>query len=138
MSAKEELSEYRFKIKKAEQTLEEYESFKTRAEKVTAVMNGVNSRTNIISDKVGENAIKMAELSALYQKEWQEAELERLSLISKIKNLDEPFRTILFMRYIQEKSFEHISESIKYSYSRTIHLHGIALQLFDKNKNSKC
>lgn len=123
MSAKEELLSYRFKIKKADETLEEYEKFKTRAEKMNSVISSVSSRTNITSDKVGSNAIKMAELSKLYQKEWQEAEDERFLLIGKIQHLEEPFRTILFMRYIQEKSFEAISESIKYSYSRTIHLH---------------
>lgn len=123
MSAKEELLSYRFKIKKADDTLEEYEKFKTRAEKMNSVISSVSSRTNIASDKVGSNAIKMAELSKLYQKEWQEAEDERFLLIGKIQHLEEPFRTILFMRYIQEKSFEAISEAIKYSYSRTIHLH---------------
>lgn len=52
MTIKEELLQYRFKVKKVDEALEEYEKFKTRAEKVTSVFSDVPSRTNKTSDKV--------------------------------------------------------------------------------------
>lgn len=52
MTVKEELLQYRFKVKKADQALEEYQKFKVRAEKVTAILSDSPSRSNKISDKV--------------------------------------------------------------------------------------
>ena len=52
MTVKDELNQYRFKCKRVEETLEEYLRYKTRAEKMTAVLSDVPSRTNKTSDKV--------------------------------------------------------------------------------------
>ena len=52
MTVKEELLQYRFKVKKADQALEEYQKFKVRAEKVNAILSDSPSRSNKISDKV--------------------------------------------------------------------------------------
>lgn len=132
MKAKEILSQYRFKVKKAEQTKKEYEDFMTRATKVTAVMEDAPARSNKVSDKVGENAIKLADLSREWQTKWLEAEEERLNIITLINKVDEPYRIILLERYIHEKNFEEISVELKYSYAWTTHLHGEALEEIEK------
>ena len=129
MGIKEELKQYRFKVIKVEEAIEEYEKYKTRAEKVTAVLNGMTARTNSISDKVGDNAIIMADIEREYQKRWQEAEIERLALVGRIKGVEEPYRTILFMRYIQNKNFEIIATSIGYSYKQILRLHRTGFEI---------
>lgn len=131
MTTKEELSQYFFKLKKAEQALSEYEKYKTRAEKMTSIISDVPSRTNKTSDKVGVNATFMADLKSQYEVAWKDAELERLQIFSKITRLDEPYRTILFMRYIERKNFESIASEIGYSYKQVLRLHGQALNLFE-------
>lgn len=134
MSIKDELKQYRFKMMRVDEALEEYERFKTRAEKMTAVFSGVASHTNKISDKVGDNVVVMADIEKEYHKRWQDAEMERIALIDKIRCVDEPYRTILFMKYVQNKNFEFIATEIGYSYKQILRLHGQALQLLDKNK----
>ena len=52
LTAKEELLQFKFKLKKADEALEEYEKFKTRAEKINAVISEVSAKSNKISDKV--------------------------------------------------------------------------------------
>lgn len=52
MTIKEELLQFRFKLKRADEALEQYEKFKTRAEKVNAVISKTSSRSNKTSDKV--------------------------------------------------------------------------------------
>ena len=128
MTTKEILNQYRFKAKKAEQTREEYDQFMTRATKMTASFGESAGHTNRVSDKVGENAIKLADLRAEWEKNWLEAERERLNIVELINQVDEPHRTILMERYIHEKNFEEISVELKYSYAWTTHLHGEALQ----------
>ena len=131
MSIKDELKQYRFKVLQVDRTLEEYQMFKTRAEKMTSIISEVSAHTNKVSNKVGDNAVIMADLEVKYKTAWQEAELERLALTDKIKNVDEPYRTILFMRYVQGKTFENIADAIGYSYKQILRLHGQALNLFD-------
>lgn len=123
MTAKEELSQYFYKLKKVNETLDEYNNFKTRAEKMTAILSDVPSRTNKTSDKVGDNAILMAELSKEYEKRWREAELECNRILEVINRLAEPYRTILELRYIQGKRLESIAEELNYSYAQTKRLH---------------
>ena len=60
-------------------------------------------------------------------------EQEKQNIIfEQIMKVDEPYRTILTSRYIDNKSLEEISTIIHYSYDRTCKMHGIALNLFDK------
>ena len=134
MTAKEELRMYKFKRNKVNEALEEYEKYKLRAEKMTAVMSETTARTNKTSDKVGDNAILMADLSKQYADRWIAAENERLRLMYKINSIDEPYRTILFMRYVDEMSLEAIAAKLNYSYSVIAHLHGDALQMYERRK----
>lgn len=136
MNAKQELNQYRFKVKRAEESHEEYERFMTRATKMTASFSETTARTNKTSDKVGENAIKMAELKTEYENRWLEAEKERLKIADRINQIDEPYRTILMLRYIHEKNFEEISVELHYSYAWTTHLHGEALQKYEERGES--
>lgn len=52
MTIKEELLQYRFKVKKVEDAIEDYERYKARAEKMTAVFSDVVAHTNKVGDKV--------------------------------------------------------------------------------------
>lgn len=135
MTIKDELKQYKFKLMKVDEALEEYERFKTRAEKVTTVFSGIASRTNKTSDKVGDNVAIMADIASKYQQRWRDAELERLALLDKIRCVDEPYRTILVMRYVQNKNFECIATEIGYSYKQILRYHGQAIRLLDSNIN---
>ncbi len=133
MSAKDELKQYKFKLEKANEALEEYELAKLRAEKVTAMMGDAPARSKgKTSDKVGENASKMADLLNEYQKRYLEAEAERLEVYNKINIVPEPYRTILVKRYIYHRPFEQIAFDLGYSYRQIIRYHGLALQVYEE------
>lgn len=137
MKIKEALNQYRFKAKRAEEAREEYDKFMTRATKVTASFGDTTARTNKTSDKVGENAVKLADLKTEWEKRWLDAECERLKIVDTINQVEEPHRTILMERYVHERNFEEISVQLKYSYAWTTHLHGEALQKFQEVLESK-
>lgn len=132
MTTKEILNQYRFKIKKAEEAKDEFDKFMTRATKVTATLSEATSRSNVPSDKVGDNAVIIADLKNEWEKRWLDAERERLTTVDMINKISEPYRTILMERYVHQKNFEEISVQLKYSYAWTTHLHGEALQEFEK------
>lgn len=131
MNAKEELNQYKFIKGRVQEALEEYERFKERAEKMTTIISDNPSHTNKTSDKVGDNASAMADLNREYKDRWLIAERKRLELVDSINKVQEPYRTILMGRYIQDKNFEQIACEMSYSYDRTIHLHGEALKIYE-------
>lgn len=131
MTAKEELSQYKYARKKVEETLEEYERYKTRAEKVTSIVSDMPRGTSN-SNKVEDNAVMMADISREYEKRWFEAEKEKLRIEQNIDRVREPYRTLLHKRYIEELNFEKIADDMGYSYVRITHLHGEALLEYEK------
>lgn len=88
-------------------------------------------------DQLGEAMASLLDLEAevaekivQYEKRYDEA-VERINGLSKKEYVD-----ILTLRYLEEdhtkRKFEYIACKINYSYDRTCHLHGEALQEFER------
>lgn len=75
----------------------------------------------------------MADLSKEYVDRWNSAESARLEIEEKLDRIDEPYRTLLHKRYIEEKGFEEIAIEMAYSYDWTTHLHGEALKQYENS-----
>ena len=133
MTAKEELNQYKYARKKVDETLEEYQKYKDRAEKMTSIISDMPRGTNN-GDKVADNATIMADLSKEYERRWVEAEKEKLRIEQNIDNVEEPYRTILHMKYIEEKSLEEISCKLKCNYTYACEQHGEALKKYEENR----
>lgn len=131
MTAKEELLQYKYAREKVEETLEEYQKYKNRAEKMTSIISNMPRGTSS-SDKVADNAVKMADLSAEYEKRWLEAENKKLEIEKNIDLVEEPYRILLHKRYVEGKTLEEISTLMNYSFDRVRHMHGEALLKYEK------
>lgn len=131
MTAKEELSQYKYARERVDETLEEYQRYKERAEKMTSIISDM-PRGGKNSNKVEDNAVIMADLSKQYEERWILAEREKLSIELKIDQVKEPYRKLLKKRYIQDLNFEKIADEMGYSYVRITHLHGEALLEYEK------
>lgn len=51
-------------------------------------------------------------------------------IIGQINQMQEPYASILFKRYVEYKNFMVVANEMNYSYDRILTLHGIALQRF--------
>ena len=136
MTAKEELLQYKYARKKVDETLEEYQKYKDRAEKMTSIISDMPRGTSS-SDKVADNAVKMADLSAEYEKRWLEAENKKLEIEKNIDLVEEPYRTILYMKYVQGKKLEEIAYKLNANYTYICEQHGIALKKYEENKENR-
>ena len=136
MTAKEELLQYKYAREKVQETLEEYQKYKDRAEKMTSIISDMPRGTSS-SDKVADNAVKMADLSAEYEKRWLEAENKKLEIEKNIDLVEEPYRTILYMKYVQEKKLEEIAYKLNANYTYICEQHGIALKKYEENKENR-
>ena len=131
MTAKEELSQYKYARDKVEETLEEYEKYQTRATKMTSIISDM-PRNSQRSDKIADNASIMADLSRQYEERWRNAEKERLRIEEKIDMVKEPYRTILHLRWVEGKTLEEISCKLNCNYTYACEIHGYALKEYEK------
>ena len=131
MTAKEELLQYKYAREKVDETLEEYQKYKDRAEKMTSIISDMPRGTSNY-DKVSDNVTKMADLSLEYERRWIEAENRKLEIEKKIDSVDEPYRTILHMKYVEEKTLEEISCKMKCNYTYACEQHGRALKKYEE------
>ena len=136
MTAKEELLQYKYAREKVDETLEEYQKYKDRAEKMTSIISDMPRGTSSF-DKVADNAVKMADLSAEYEKRWLEAEYMKLEIEKNIDLVEEPYRIILYMKYVQGKKLEEIAYKLNANYTYICEQHGIALKKYEENKENR-
>ena len=126
-----ELKHYSNIIRKVEQLFEEYEKFKTRAEKITPTYSETTARSNVTGDKVGDNAVELAELDKKYKKLLLDAEMQKFKIIDAVNNMPEPCRSILFMKYVQQKRLEEIADELGYSFRHIKRLYNKAMEIFE-------
>lgn len=111
----EELENYNSKKRLIEKLEQEKERITTRATKITPVYSDTTSRTNQISDKVGNNAILLAELDTKI--EWYKSQLQTdlTTILDSIMQLDPQHSEILFSYYCEDKTISQIADETNYS-----------------------
>jgi len=136
--AKQELKQY-LNMEDAIRGLKERKlQYTTKATKTTASYSQTTSRTNTTSDKVGDNAIKLAEIDKEIDRIINEMDAIKVKLIKRINNVDPKYRGILIAVYINGKSLREYGATKNYSYSRIKHIHGDALEDYiKKNFNAE-
>lgn len=108
------------------------EKLETKAMKVTGYSDG-QPKGNATTDKVGNNAVKIADLKSLLDEKLDQVCIEKGELLKKIYKIqDSDLRRILRERYINLKSFEEIAVIMRYSYRHILRLHGQALKEYEK------
>ena len=53
--------------------------------------------------RCGDNAVLMADIAKQYEERWIDAELEATRILKELDKLEEPYRSILIMRYIERQ-----------------------------------
>ena len=84
-------------------------------------------------DKMGDAVAKIVDLEKSVEDTITKYTETRQKIIMQIDNIpDINAYSVLFNRYVANKSFEKIADSIGYSVRQIIRIHGIALQEFEK------
>lgn len=140
MTAKEYLRE----IKKIDVAIDqkqiEYDTLK-RSRTYIGGMDYSDERVQTSVDGSGFTRIsdKLADLQREINDEidqWHDMRHDRINQIQQLSKVE--YVDVLFRRYVQYQSLETIAGDLQKSYHRTCHLHGEALQEFEKKflKNS--
>lgn len=130
--AKQELREYRDNIKYIEEKQNDAEELKTRIHNITARITGMpNGRgDNLDKSPLEETLDRIKEIEIDCDKKLQELLIKKFMVENKIEQLEQPFKSILYLRYIRGNKLETISNVLGYSYDHICKLHGKALKIY--------
>nr|DAS27218.1 MAG TPA: Protein of unknown function (DUF722) [Caudoviricetes sp.] len=128
--AKQELREYRDNIKYIEEKQNDAEELKTRIEKMTTNITGMPNAKGENLDKAPfeESLDKIKEIEKKCREKLEELLLKKFIVENKIEQLEQPFKSILYLRYIRGNTLNKVSDDLGYSYDHICKLHGKALK----------
>lgn len=128
--AKEELREYRDNIRYIEEKQNDAEELRARIEKTTQKLTEVQSGKGDNPDKapLEESLDRIREIEKDCDKKLQELLIKKFVVENKIEQLDQPYKSILYLRYIRGNTLSKVSEDMGYSYDHICKLHGKALK----------
>ena len=130
--AKKELKKYLDNQKLYNDNLEDIEREVSNSERMTSILSKVKTFSNVLSDKVGDGAAKIIDLTDENFKLCFELAESKQTIENKIKTLKQPYKNILYYHYIKGKKLSEVSTIIDRSYSYTKKLHREAIKLYAK------
>lgn len=129
---RQDLKDYKFLKARIDEKLNDYEEQFTRVTKVTATLDGMPKAKNKPSYTIEEFIDNSNELINLLNKDIKKQK-EIIEQLERMRN--EKYYTVLYMRYIENKTLEEVASKIGYDYYETCKINGKALNEFDKLHN---
>lgn len=131
MNAKQYLAQLRKIAANIAVLQEEIIRCRTRLESTTMNISGDRVQSFGTKDRFADQIAALADKETVYCDMLETYETLRQRIVAKVLGLDNPvYSRILYSRYVQGKTLLAIGEEIGYSYDRTRHIHGEALQAF--------
>lgn len=88
-------------------------------------------QTSAKADSMSKKVAKYVDLEKEIHEDIERFTELKHKIIGQIHMLDEPkYVNVLFMKYIEYKDLKEIAKELDYSYGRTKHIHGFALEAF--------
>lgn len=130
--AKQELREYRDNIKYIEEKQNDAEELRTRIEKITSNITGMPNAKGSNLDKTPfeESLDRIQEIQKDCNKKLQELLIKKYLVENKIEQLAQPYKSILYLKYIRGINLFKVSEELNYSYRQIKRLHQEAVEKY--------
>ena len=140
--AKKELNDYIYNKRLIDKKIEDIKERKTLIEKITVELSNLPHGSKKIQDTQSETLVEVIDLTnslELYIKELKE---KTIIIEQKIDKLEQPFKNILYFKYIKGFNLTEVSNEINKEYDYTRKLHNIAIYKYSRigviYANNKC
>ena len=124
---KQELKDYIYDKKWIEERLEDIKERKSLLEKITNTLTDMPKGSPKVTDPNIEILASIMDDTAEVEKYIQDLKKRQIEIENKIDKLEQPYRNILYFRYIKGHNLTEVSGEIEEEYDYTRKLHGIAL-----------
>ena len=119
--ARKELYSYLHSIKLEQRKLEQIEKIKTKLTKTTVILSDMPKGNNY-EDRMADNIARLLELINEHIIIMQEEEENLIRITKKIKQVEQPYRNILELRFVDGMKVEEVSVKIDRAYRYTKNL----------------
>ena len=130
--AKKELKDYLYNLKYIQARQEDTIEIRTRLESTTKrlgfTLNGKGP--NLDNDALTNGIDRINEIEKDCDTKLQELLLTKYIVENKIEQLQQPYKSILYIRYIRGRRMHELSEELGLEYKYTCRLHGDALRAY--------
>lgn len=130
--SKRELKDYIYNKKWIEERLEDIKERRSLLDNITITLSDMPKGSKQIYDKQAESLVQILDLTKdldIYLKQFKE---KQILIESKIDKIEQPFKNILYFRYIKGYNLTEVSDEINEDYDYTRKLHRIALIKYSK------
>ena len=133
---KRELGAYLQDKKLLKEKEDDLEELITRATKITTELSDMPKGTPKLEDKMAELASQIVDMQNEKYGQIIKMYKTKKQIEDKIDLLEQPYRNILYFKYIKGKNLTEVANVIGYNYKWTCEMHGYALKKYkelDKN-----
>lgn len=124
---KQELKDYIYNKKWIEERLEDIKERRCLLEKITTTISDTPKGSPKVTDTNIESLVNILDDTKDIEKYIKDLKEKQVQIEEKIDKIEQPFRNILYFRYIKGYNLTEVSNEIEEEYDYTRKLHGIAL-----------
>lgn len=129
---KQELKDYIYNKRWIEEKLLDIKERRTLLENISGTISDMPKGTSKVVDKKAEELSKIIDDTDELEKYIEQLKDKQLKIESKIDKIEQPYKNILYFRYIRGYNLTEVSNEIEAEYDYTRKLHGIALIKYSK------
>ena len=138
--SKQELKDYIYNKRWIEERLEDIKERRSLLDKITTTLSDMPKGSPKTTDTNIENLVKIMDDTIEMEKYIKDLKEKQIKIENKIDKIEQPYKNILYFRYIKGYNLTEVSGEIEEEYDYTRKLHGIALIKYTKigEKNDRC
>ncbi len=130
--AKQELKDYIYEKRWIDERLEDIKERKSLLDNITSTLSDMPKGSKQVYDSQAEKLVKILDLTNDLEKYLNELKEKQILIENKIDKIGQPYKNILYFRYIKGYNLTEVSAEINEEYDYTRKLHGIALIKYAK------
>lgn len=124
---KQELKDYRYNKKWIEERLEDIKERRSLLSKITNTLSDMPKGSAKTIDTNIENLVQIMDDTIEIEKYIKDLKEKQIKIENKIDKIEQPYKNILYFRYLKGYNLTEVSGEIEEEYDYTRKLHGIAL-----------
>lgn len=125
--SKQELKDYIYNKRWIEERLEDIKERRSLLDKITTTLSDMPKGSPKVQDTNIESLVKIMDDTAEIEKYIKDLKERQIQIENKIDKIEQPYKNILYFRYIKGYNLTEVSGEIEEEYDYTRKLHGIAL-----------
>lgn len=129
---KQELKDYIYNKKWLEGRLKDIAERRYILDKITTTLSDMPKGSPQVYDNQAESLVKIIDETNELESFLLELRKKQIEIENKIDKIEQPYRNILYFRYIRGYNLTEVSNEIDEEYDYTRKLHGIALTKYAK------